>query len=276
MTQRLVKALQAAEPAPYTDEELDAIARNCTEKEDAARKVQRNMLKRMAAVAMQHRIGQTFPAIVTGASEKGVFVRVLEPTGGRPRRARRTGARRRRPRARQVTERRSATRLHRFCEGIMTRHKRVAAYLGHARLSRRKGHARRTRGIRRLPRRAESPERPPRFWLTWEICSIGRSRWPTANTCGALRRRLAWDAGMARFFAALEAFDRRLASDQPLGTTPEKLFQGPIADALTHTGQIAMLRRLAGCPFRGENYFAANIETGRVGADQAAPVLEFD
>jgi hypothetical protein len=87
---------------------------------------------------------------------------------------------------------------------------------------------------------------------------------------------LEWDAGMARFFAALEAFDGRLASDQPLSTTPEKLFQGPIADALTHTGQIAMLRRLAGCPFRGENYFAANIETGRAGADQAVAVVEFD
>jgi hypothetical protein len=87
---------------------------------------------------------------------------------------------------------------------------------------------------------------------------------------------LEWDAGMARFFAALEAFDRRLASDQPLAESPEKLFQGPIADALTHTGQIAMLRRLAGCPCRGENYFVANIEAGRVGSDQAAPVREFD
>jgi hypothetical protein len=87
---------------------------------------------------------------------------------------------------------------------------------------------------------------------------------------------LSWEAGMARFFAALEAFDRRLALDQPLATSPEKLFQGPIADALTHTGQIAMLRRLAGCPCRGENYFVATIETGRVGADQAEPVREFD
>ncbi len=79
VTQRLVKALQAGEPAPYTDEELDAIARDCTEKEDGARKVQRSMLKRMAALAMQHRIGQTFPAIVTGASEKGVYVRITNP-----------------------------------------------------------------------------------------------------------------------------------------------------------------------------------------------------
>ncbi len=86
---------------------------------------------------------------------------------------------------------------------------------------------------------------------------------------------LEWDAGMARFFAALEAFDQRLASEQSLATSPEKLFQGPVADALTHVGQIAMLRRMAGCPCRGENYFVAQIETGRVGAAQAAPVAEF-
>jgi VacB/RNase II family 3'-5' exoribonuclease len=79
VTQRLVKALQAHEPAPYTDEELDGIARDCTEKEDGARKVQRSMLKRMAAVAMQHRIGQIFPGIVTGASDKGVYVRIANP-----------------------------------------------------------------------------------------------------------------------------------------------------------------------------------------------------
>jgi len=79
VTQRLVKALTAHAPAPYTDEELDAIARNCTLKEDAARKVQRNMLKRMAAVALAPRVGQTFSAVVTGATPKGVFVRVLDP-----------------------------------------------------------------------------------------------------------------------------------------------------------------------------------------------------
>lgn len=79
VTQRLVKALQAHEPTPYTDEELDGIARDCTEKEDAARKVQRSMLKRMAALAMQHRVGQTFRAIVTGASEKGVYARIQSP-----------------------------------------------------------------------------------------------------------------------------------------------------------------------------------------------------
>ncbi|MGD0778938.1 MAG: hypothetical protein ABSC05_39680 [Candidatus Solibacter sp.] len=86
---------------------------------------------------------------------------------------------------------------------------------------------------------------------------------------------LAWDAEIARFFAALEAFDRWLASGVPLCVEPERLFQGPVADALTHVGQIAMLRRMAGCPMSGENYFVAAIETGRVGADQAAPVKVF-
>ncbi len=85
----------------------------------------------------------------------------------------------------------------------------------------------------------------------------------------------AWDGDVARFFAGLEAFDRRLASDIPLAVEPELLFQGPVADALTHVGQIAMLRRLAGCPISGENYFVAQIETGRVGADQAPPVKQF-
>ena len=85
----------------------------------------------------------------------------------------------------------------------------------------------------------------------------------------------AWDADIARFFAGLEAFDRRLASGVPLAEEPERLFQGPVADALTHVGQIAMLRRMAGCKMSGENYHVAKIETGRVGADQAAPVKEF-
>ena len=85
----------------------------------------------------------------------------------------------------------------------------------------------------------------------------------------------AWDADVARFFAALAAFDRRLASRVPLSVEPERLFQGPVADALTHVGQIAMLRRMAGCAMSGENYFVARIEQGRVGADQAAPVKAF-
>ena len=87
---------------------------------------------------------------------------------------------------------------------------------------------------------------------------------------------LPWDQETARFFAALEAFDAYLASDNELGAPEEKLFQGPVADALTHVGQIAMLRRMAGGPVKGENYYVAEIEAGRVGAQQSAPRREFD
>jgi hypothetical protein len=85
-----------------------------------------------------------------------------------------------------------------------------------------------------------------------------------------------WPGEADRFFSSLTAFDAFLASDAPLGFTAPKLLQGPVADALTHTGQIAMLRRLAGSPVRGENYFKADIEIGRVGVAQAAPRYEFD
>jgi hypothetical protein len=86
---------------------------------------------------------------------------------------------------------------------------------------------------------------------------------------------LPWNQEVARFFASLEAFDRRLATGTPLGHPAQLLFQGPIADALSHTGQIAMLRRLARCPMKGENYFKANITAGVVGIDQPAPRVEF-
>lgn len=79
VTQRLLKAVQAGGAAPYSDSQLEAIARNCTLKEDAARKVQRAMTKRIAAVALQHRVGQSFSAVVTGVTPKGVFVRILDP-----------------------------------------------------------------------------------------------------------------------------------------------------------------------------------------------------
>jgi hypothetical protein len=86
---------------------------------------------------------------------------------------------------------------------------------------------------------------------------------------------LAWEREVERFFAALRKFDRRLASKKPLGFPAEKMFQGPIADALTHVGQIAMLRRIAGSPVRGENYFKAEIAAGRVGRKQRPAVREF-
>jgi exoribonuclease R len=79
VTQRLIKAVTAKNPAPYSDADLESIARNCTLKEDAARKVERVMAKRVAAVAMHERIGQRFTAVVTGVTPKGTFVRVLNP-----------------------------------------------------------------------------------------------------------------------------------------------------------------------------------------------------
>lgn len=87
---------------------------------------------------------------------------------------------------------------------------------------------------------------------------------------------LDWDSGVERFFASLGAFDNYLASNKRLGCPVEKLFQGPVADALTHVGQLAMLRRLAGAPIKGENYFRAEIVAGRVGPDQSSPAFEFD
>jgi hypothetical protein len=85
-----------------------------------------------------------------------------------------------------------------------------------------------------------------------------------------------WSAEVDRFFDSLKKFDDYLASAEPLRAPAEGLLQGPIADALTHVGQIAMLRRLAGCPIKGENYFKADITAGRVGFEQAAPRREFD
>jgi hypothetical protein len=87
---------------------------------------------------------------------------------------------------------------------------------------------------------------------------------------------LAWDAEIARFHASLKNLDDYLASPEPLRASAENLFQGPVADALTHIGQIAMLRRLAGCPIKGENYFKAEIAAGRVGPEQSASRHEFD
>lgn len=83
------------------------------------------------------------------------------------------------------------------------------------------------------------------------------------------------EAGAARFFESLGRFDAHLASSAPLADSAEKLFQGPVADALAHVGQIAMLRRLAGSPIRGENYHRADIVAGRLGPGQAAARREF-
>jgi exoribonuclease-2 len=79
VTQRLLKAMLAGRPNPYSDDELTAIATNCTQKEDAARKVEREMSKRLAAIAVQNKIGEVFDAIVSGVTDHGTFVRVLQP-----------------------------------------------------------------------------------------------------------------------------------------------------------------------------------------------------
>jgi hypothetical protein len=97
----------------------------------------------------------------------------------------------------------------------------------------------------------------------------GRQTWRAASP-------LPWDQEVDRFFGTVAALDAYLVSEEPLGCAPEQLMQGPLADALTHIGQLTMLRRLAGSPIRGENYFKADVVTGRVGIEQAPPRVEFD
>jgi hypothetical protein len=103
--------------------------------------------------------------------------------------------------------------------------------------------------------------------------------WALSIAMGAQKwhdsKPLPWDQEAERFFAALKKFDDHLASSETLHAPPEKLFQGPVADALTHVGQIGILRRMAGAPVKGESYYAADIEVGRVGAEQATPKREF-
>jgi len=106
--------------------------------------------------------------------------------------------------------------------------------------------------------------------LDWALSlAKGKQKWHNS-------RPVSWGEGSKRFFAALQAFDLYLASDKPLRCPAEKLFQGPVADALTHVGQISMLRRIAGGPVRGENYLQAAIAVGVVGAKQAPAKFEFD
>jgi hypothetical protein len=97
----------------------------------------------------------------------------------------------------------------------------------------------------------------------------GRERWSASTP-------LPWPQEVDRFFAAVKRLEDYLASPAVLGASAEKLFQGALADSLTHVGQINMLRRLSGAPVRGENYSRAEIERGRVGREQATPRREFD
>ncbi len=104
--------------------------------------------------------------------------------------------------------------------------------------------------------------------LDWALAlAEGRHAWHDSQP-------LPWDAEVERFFRALASLDQRL--QQPLKVPEEALFQGPIADALTHIGQICLLRRLAGSPVRGENYYLAKIQAGRVGPDQPPAIREVD
>jgi len=106
--------------------------------------------------------------------------------------------------------------------------------------------------------------------MDWALSQArGKQVW-TDSTPGA------WDDDIRRFFAALRFLDDFLASSEPLAYDPGQIFQGAIADALTHVGQINFLRRMFGHPVRGENYFRADIATGRVESDQAPPRREFD
>lgn len=108
--------------------------------------------------------------------------------------------------------------------------------------------------------------------MDWVLRTVkGEPTWTTATP-------LPWDQEIGRFFAALGALDAYLAAGEPIRWEPERVFQGGIADALTHTGQLALLRRLSGHKMKGENYARADIAAGRVGIDQIAPdpKYEFD
>lgn len=97
----------------------------------------------------------------------------------------------------------------------------------------------------------------------------GKWTW-AANSIGA------WDAEVDRFFRLLGRLDERLASERPLGNPAGAIFQGPIADALTHVGQLNMIRGAMGSPVRPESYGRAAIRVGQVGRDQPAPKAEYD
>src|SRR5271168_4406421 len=106
--------------------------------------------------------------------------------------------------------------------------------------------------------------------LDWVLSQAkGKEEWHNS-------KQLPWEEEVKRFSAALKALDDYLASDALLAASSEKLFQGAIADAFTHVGQISLLRRMAGSPVRAENYSKAEIVSGRVGTEQASPPREFD
>jgi hypothetical protein len=125
--------------------------------------------------------------------------------------------------------------------------------------------------------RASSTTRTPSEILThmgdlfdWAL-SMAQGDWRWHNSVP-----LPWPEEVARFFRTLTSFDDFLASPAPLGRPVEQLLQGPVADALTHTGQLALLRRASGAPMRSESYARAEIVVGRTGLEQSAAKVEFD
>ena len=106
--------------------------------------------------------------------------------------------------------------------------------------------------------------------MDWLLRTVkGEPSWTTATP-------LPWEQEIARFYASLKALDDYLASDAPFQWEPGSVFQGGIADALTHTGQLAMLRRLSGFKMKGESYARADIVVGRVGLEQTPPDPKFE
>jgi len=106
--------------------------------------------------------------------------------------------------------------------------------------------------------------------MAWALpLADGRSEWSAGGGDD-------WHEEVERFFAGLEALDRRLASSPVSAESIQKLIQGPLADALTHVGQIAMLRGMTGAPLRPESYARARVVSGQVGREQAPPSYEFD
>ncbi len=103
--------------------------------------------------------------------------------------------------------------------------------------------------------------------------------WATSHAVGSPVWKVAvplpWEQEVVRFFTSLAKFDMVLAADAPLACPAERLFQGPIADAINHVGQLVMLRRIAGRPVLGENYYKANIAVGQVGPVPPAAVAPF-
>ena len=106
--------------------------------------------------------------------------------------------------------------------------------------------------------------------LDWALSlALGKEAWQESPP-------RAWPDQVSRFYDGLQRLDAQLAAQDPQGASVEQIFQGPIADALTHVGQLTLLRRLAGSPVRGENYLRAGIVAGRVGPEQETPRREFE